>query len=182
MQFGLFMTPLHPPERPFAEAYDRDQAQIVLADQRGYHEAWIGEHLTERWANAPAPDLLIAPALLQTEKSILATGDTLLALHHPMEVAHRYQHPKRRGTLQTAAGKSDPHMPDEAMDVDYMMEPRWIVGDPQACADRMRQLSEQVGGFGKLLASTQDSDDPSWDHRSLQLPMEEVGPRLSDLL
>jgi hypothetical protein len=29
-----------------------------------------------------------------------------------------------------------------------------------------------VGGFGMLLAITQDSDDPVWDHRSLQLLME----------
>jgi hypothetical protein len=32
-----------------------------------------------------------------------------------------------------------------------------------------------------LLAITQDSDDPAWDHRSLQLFMEEVGPRVADL-
>jgi limonene 1,2-monooxygenase len=49
MQFGLFMMPLHPPHRTFADSYDRDVAQIVLADQLGFCEAWIGEHLTERW-------------------------------------------------------------------------------------------------------------------------------------
>jgi hypothetical protein len=32
-----------------------------------------------------------------------------------------------------------------------------------------------------LLTITQDSDDPEWDHRSLQLLIEEVGPRLADL-
>ena len=89
MQFGLFMMPLHPPERSFTESYDRDLAQIVLADRLGYHEVWIGEHLTERWENAPAPELLIAQALLKTEKIILATGVTLLALHNPVELAHR---------------------------------------------------------------------------------------------
>jgi len=31
------------------------------------------------------------------------------------------------------------------------------------------------GGFGRLLAITPDSDNPEWDHRSLQLLMEEVG-------
>src|SRR5438093_13073702 len=55
MQFGLFMMPLHPPERSFTESYDRDLVQIVLADRLGYHAVWIGEHLTERWGNAPAP-------------------------------------------------------------------------------------------------------------------------------
>jgi alkanesulfonate monooxygenase SsuD/methylene tetrahydromethanopterin reductase-like flavin-dependent oxidoreductase (luciferase family) len=72
-------------------------------------------------------------------------------------------------------------MPDEAVDVEYMMEHMWIVGDPQECADRIRQLYETVGGFGMLLAITQDSDNPEWDQRSLQLLMEEVGPLVADL-
>src|SRR6266852_236082 len=78
MQFGLFMMPLHPPHRAFADAYERDVEQIVLADQLGFREAWIGEHLTERWDNAPAPDLLIAQALKLIRNVKLGTGVTLL--------------------------------------------------------------------------------------------------------
>ena len=89
MQFGLFMMPLHPPHRAFADCYDRDIAQIVLADQLGFREAWIGEHLTERWENAPAPDLLLAQALALTKRVRLGTGVTLLALHNPVYLAHR---------------------------------------------------------------------------------------------
>ena len=89
MDFGLFMMPLHPPDRAFADAYDRDIAQIVLADRLGFREAWVGEHLTERWENAPAPDLLIAQALALTRHIKLGTGVTLLALHDPMYLAHR---------------------------------------------------------------------------------------------
>ncbi len=89
MQFGLFMMPLHPPHRAFADGYDRDVDQIVLADQLGFHEAWVGEHLTERWENAPAPDLLLAQALALTKNVRLGTGVTLLALHNPVYLAHR---------------------------------------------------------------------------------------------
>jgi len=89
MKFGLFMMPLHPPHRSFADSYERDVAQIVLADRLGFREAWVGEHLTERWENAPAPDLLIAQALTQTKRITLGTGVTLLALHHPVYLAHR---------------------------------------------------------------------------------------------
>ena len=89
MQFGLFMMPLHPPHRAFADGYDRDIDQIVLADQLGFREAWVGEHLTERWENAPAPDLLLAKALALTKHVMLGTGVTLLALHHPVYLAHR---------------------------------------------------------------------------------------------
>jgi alkanesulfonate monooxygenase SsuD/methylene tetrahydromethanopterin reductase-like flavin-dependent oxidoreductase (luciferase family) len=89
MQFGLFMMPLHPPRRAFADGYQRDVDQLVLADQLGSREAWVGEHLTERWENAPAPDLLIAQALALTKHVRLGTGVTLLALHNPVYLAHR---------------------------------------------------------------------------------------------
>ena len=89
MHFGLFMMPLHPPHRTFADSYRRDIDQIVLADRLGFREAWIGEHLTERWENAPAPDLLIAQALALTTTIKLGTGVTLLALHNPVYLAHR---------------------------------------------------------------------------------------------
>jgi limonene 1,2-monooxygenase len=52
MQFGLFMMPLHPPERSFTESYDRDLAQIVLADRLGYHEVRKWGHGWLTWAVA----------------------------------------------------------------------------------------------------------------------------------
>ena len=358
MNFGLFMMPLHPPRRSYADSYDRDIELIVQADRLGYHEAWIGEHITEMWENAPVPELLIAQALVLTERIILATGVTMLPLHHPVDTAHRiamldhmargrfywgigvrslptdlhlygieynsmddvreqgkealevilglwqaedghfgfegkyyqvhapeyapelerrlymkpYQLPHPpigvatsnpgsdsirmagergwipmtnlmahhvtdlwktveegaastgqdadRGRLRIgreiyvgetpesardearivlgrpfnehqwknrkAGGnlallKLDPNMADEAVDVDYMMENVWIVGDPQECADQIRQLYEKVGGFGHLLSITQDPDDHSLVQRSLRLLMEEVAPRVEDL-
>ena len=89
MEFGLFMMPLHPPNRSYADSYDRDLELLVLADSLGYHEAWIGEHVTETWENAPAPELIIAQALARTKNIILGTGVTLLPLHHPVDTAHR---------------------------------------------------------------------------------------------
>jgi alkanesulfonate monooxygenase SsuD/methylene tetrahydromethanopterin reductase-like flavin-dependent oxidoreductase (luciferase family) len=93
----------------------------------------------------------------------------------------QHQLPNRKGSGLIKATKIEPEIPDDALDVDYMMENIWIVGDPQECADRIRQLYEEVGGFGHLLAITQDPDDPAWEHECLQLLMEEVGPRVSDL-
>ncbi len=89
MEFGLFMMPLHPPHRGYADSYDRDIDLLVLADKLGYHEAWVGEHITEMWENAPVPELLIAKALALTENIVFATGVTMLPLHHPVDTAHR---------------------------------------------------------------------------------------------
>ena len=358
MEFGLFMMPLHPPRRSFADSYDRDMELIVQADKLGYHEAWIGEHITEMWENAPVPELLIAQALALTKNIVMATGVTMLPLHHPVDTAHRiamldhmargrfywgigvrslatdlhlygieynsmddvreqgkealdvilglweaedgkfgyegkyyqvhapetdpvlerrlhykpYQTPHppigvaastptsetlrmagERGWIpmtnlmdqhigelwkrveegaaisgrtpdrselrvgrevyvgetpesardearivlgrpfdehqyinRKAGGnltyvKLDPDMPDEDVTVDYMMENVWIVGDPQECAAKIRKSYEDVGGFGHLLAITQDPDDHSLMQRSLRLLMEEVGPQVEDL-
>ena len=360
MNLGLFIMPLHPPRRSFADSYDRDMELIVLADRLGYHEAWVGEHITEVWENAPVPELLIAKALALTENIVLATGVTMLPLHHPVDTAHRiamldhmargrfywgiglrsiptdlelygvdwrnmqavreqgrealevvlglwaaedghfsyegtyykvhapesppelerrlyykpFQQPHppigvaastpnsdtirlagERGWIPmsssnllardlrthwslveqgaTTTGKQadrsqwriarevyvgespeaareearvvlgrpfedhqwinlkagrnlvplklDPSMPDEAVNIDYMMENAWIVGDPQECAHKIRQVYQDVGGFGTLLAITHDPDDHSLVQRSLRLLMEEVLPRLNDL-
>ena len=72
-------------------------------------------------------------------------------------------------------------MPDEAIDVDYMLDNVWIVGDPQECADKIRQLYKEVGGFGRLLFITQDPDNHSLMQNSTKLLMEEVAPLIEDL-
>ena len=77
--------------------------------------------------------------------------------------------------------KLDPGMKDEEVTVEYLMENVWIGADPKECADKIRALYEEVGGFGTLLSITADSDDASWDHESLTLLAEEVGPRIKDL-
>jgi alkanesulfonate monooxygenase SsuD/methylene tetrahydromethanopterin reductase-like flavin-dependent oxidoreductase (luciferase family) len=92
-----------------------------------------------------------------------------------------HQRPSRAGTIQMQIMKLDPSMADDAIDVDYLMENLWIVGDPEECADKIRMLYETVGGFGTLLSVTADSDNPAWDHESLRLLAEEVAPRISDL-
>jgi alkanesulfonate monooxygenase SsuD/methylene tetrahydromethanopterin reductase-like flavin-dependent oxidoreductase (luciferase family) len=60
-----------------------------LADSLGFSEAWIGEHFTAPWEPVPAPDLLIAQALMQTKNIKLASGAHLLPFHNPIELAHR---------------------------------------------------------------------------------------------
>ena len=359
MRFGLFMMPLHPPHRSYADSYDRDLDLIVKADQLGYTEAWIGEHITERWENAPCPDLLIAKASAMTENIIFGTGVTLLAIHNPVDLAHRlamldhlcrgrfywgigtraiptdlelygldpsdrkavgersaevldvvlkiwenegkfeyhgkyfdisapvldpvterglymkpyqlphppisaaatsirsdsiknagakgwipmssptlsipnlighweefsdgavgagrtpdrhvwriardvlvaataqeareranavlvrnyeqHQQPNRQPSL-LAGSKTDPNLPDEAIDVEYMMDNIWIVGDPQECAEQIRKIYGEVGGFGTLLTVTQDPDDHQWQHECLELLKNDVGPRIADLV
>ena len=89
MQFGLFMMPSHPPERNIYDAHQWDLQYLTLCDELGFDEAWIGEHFTSPWEPIPAPDLLIAQALMQTKRIKLGSGAHLLPFHHPAELAHR---------------------------------------------------------------------------------------------
>ena len=89
MKYGMFMMPSHPPERELFQAHQWDLDCLSLADDLGYDEAWIGEHFTSPWEPIPAPDLMIAQALMRTKNIKLATGVHLLPYHHPAELAHR---------------------------------------------------------------------------------------------
>lgn len=89
MQVGYFTMPLHPPGSDYTRCLDQDLEQIILLDQLGYQEAWIGEHFTSVWESLPAPDLLIAKAIPQTRQIILGTGVTCMPNHNPFAIAHR---------------------------------------------------------------------------------------------
>ena len=89
MKYGLFMMPNHPPERKIYDSHQWDLDYLVMADELGYDEAWIGEHFTSIWEPIPAPDIMIAQALMRTKKIKLGTGAHLLPFHHPAELAHR---------------------------------------------------------------------------------------------
>ena len=81
--------PSHPPERSPREGQRWDLEELERLDSLGFEEAWIGEHFTAVWEPCPAPDLLIAQALLRTKQIHLGPLGHLLPYHHPIELAHR---------------------------------------------------------------------------------------------
>ena len=89
VDYGLFTMPSHPPERSLYDGHQWDLQQLRWADELGFSEAWIGEHHTAPWEPHPAPDLLVAQALMQTRNIRLGPGGFLLPYHHPAELANR---------------------------------------------------------------------------------------------
>ncbi len=191
---GFYMKPYQKPHPPIGVAATSiGSAAIRLAGARGFmpmsSSLLAPAHLKDHWplveAGAASAGRAADRRQWRIGRDVFVAETSKLAQERAREVLGRnyvrHQYPNRRGTSQMAACKIDPSMPDDALDVDYMMEHLWIVGDPEECADRIRRLYESVGGFGMLLAITTDSDNPEWDHRSLQLLIEEVGPRIADL-
>jgi alkanesulfonate monooxygenase SsuD/methylene tetrahydromethanopterin reductase-like flavin-dependent oxidoreductase (luciferase family) len=46
MKLGVFSMPAHPPHRGYADAVEEDVDMLVLADELGFSQAWLGEHST----------------------------------------------------------------------------------------------------------------------------------------
>ena len=76
VKLGMFTMPSHPPERGLRAGFEWDLQVLRWADELGFSEAWIGEHHASPWEPLPAPDLLVAQALLQTKRIRLAPAVT----------------------------------------------------------------------------------------------------------
>jgi len=87
VRLGYFAMPLHPAGRTWSETLREDREAVILADRLGFHDAFIGEHLTDRHENITNALLFLATLIPDTEQIRLATGTTNLSHTHPALVA-----------------------------------------------------------------------------------------------
>ncbi|MGE3935858.1 MAG: LLM class flavin-dependent oxidoreductase [Rhodospirillaceae bacterium] len=87
MRLGLFMMPVHPLHRDYAATLREDREAIVLADRLGFHDAFVGEHLTDRAENITSSMIFLATLIHATKTIKLGTGTTNLSHAHPVLVA-----------------------------------------------------------------------------------------------
>ena len=57
MKLGLFMMPLHPPEKSRTQGFDEDIEVVVRAEEMGFTEVWVGQHHTLAWEPLPSNDI-----------------------------------------------------------------------------------------------------------------------------
>jgi alkanesulfonate monooxygenase SsuD/methylene tetrahydromethanopterin reductase-like flavin-dependent oxidoreductase (luciferase family) len=77
--------------------------------------------------------------------------------------------------------KMDESMADSEITLEYLCDNVWLVGSPETVARKIRDLHQQVGGFGGLLIGATDWQDSTvWD-RSITLFAQQVVPLLADL-
>lgn len=87
MKLGLFMMPLHDPERPYLDVLRDDREAILLAEKLGYDEAWVGEHYSCSTEPIPDPLQFMATLIYETKRIKFGTGVINLPQHHPAQVA-----------------------------------------------------------------------------------------------
>jgi alkanesulfonate monooxygenase SsuD/methylene tetrahydromethanopterin reductase-like flavin-dependent oxidoreductase (luciferase family) len=87
MRLGYFTMPLHPLQRDPAQTLQEDREAIILADRLGFHDAFVGEHLTDRAENVTNSFIFLASLISETKSIKLATGTSNLSQSHPTVIA-----------------------------------------------------------------------------------------------
>ncbi len=87
MRLGYFAMPMHPSNRPWQATLEEDRQAVIFADRLGFHDAFIGEHLTDRYENITNSMVFLASLIHDTERIKLGTGTANLSQMHPGLVA-----------------------------------------------------------------------------------------------
>ncbi len=89
LRLGMFLMPVHAPNKPLAQCYDEDLELIVRCEALGLDEFWVGEHHSSTYENIVMPEIFIAKALGVTKRIRLGPAPVCLQYHHPVHVASR---------------------------------------------------------------------------------------------
>jgi alkanesulfonate monooxygenase SsuD/methylene tetrahydromethanopterin reductase-like flavin-dependent oxidoreductase (luciferase family) len=87
MKLGMFMMPVHPLDRSHTQTLKEDREAVILADRLGFHDVFIGEHLTDQAENITNSMLFLATLIHATKRIKLASGTCNLSQLHPVLVA-----------------------------------------------------------------------------------------------
>ncbi len=87
MRLGYFTMPLHPLHREPAVTLQEDREAVILADELGFYDAFVGEHLTDKAENVTNSFIFLATLIHATKKIKLATGTSNLSQSHPTLIA-----------------------------------------------------------------------------------------------
>ncbi len=69
INYGMFIMPFHPPDKPLSRCFDEDIELVVLAEELGFDEFWIGEHHTMRYESIVVPEVFIGRLLGEARSS-----------------------------------------------------------------------------------------------------------------
>src|SRR6202044_2161332 len=91
MEFGIFSNGFRP-HTTTSQTYEEDLAEIVLADQLGYRDAYISEDHGEpvyigKVDTLQVPELLMCKAAAVTKRIRMGAAVKLIPLHHPVDTA-----------------------------------------------------------------------------------------------
>ncbi len=87
MNLGFFTMPIHPLAKDWRQSLREDRAAFILADELGFTEGYVGEHVTDRAENITSCAMFIATLVDATKRIKLGTGTINMPNSHPASVA-----------------------------------------------------------------------------------------------
>jgi alkanesulfonate monooxygenase SsuD/methylene tetrahydromethanopterin reductase-like flavin-dependent oxidoreductase (luciferase family) len=87
MKLGFFTMPIHPLDKDWRQSLAEDREAFQLADELGFVEGYVGEHVTDQAENITSCAIFIASLVDATQSIRLGTGTVNLPNAHPAAVA-----------------------------------------------------------------------------------------------
>ena len=87
MKLGFFTMPVHPLNKDWRQSLAEDREAFMLADELGYTEGYVGEHVTDRAENITSCVAFLAWIASCTRNLRLGTGTMNMPNNHPAAVA-----------------------------------------------------------------------------------------------
>ena len=87
MKLGFFTMPIHPLDKDWRQSLREDREAFILADQLGFVEGYVGEHVTDKAENITSCITFIATLVDATKNIRLGTGTVNMPNAHPAAVA-----------------------------------------------------------------------------------------------
>ncbi len=184
----------HPPIVVTAVApYSRG---VTAAAERGW-DPISANFLQPRWVETHWPNYVEGCAKVgrradlanwRVAKSIFVADDAATAERYATEPRgpyHFYYHSLFTKLLRAGRAnlfKTDPDMPDDALDLATIVDQLVIRGTVDSVVEQILEFRETVGDFGTLLYAGHDWTDKDLARRSMVLMAEEVMPRINAAL
>ena len=87
MDLGFFTMPIHPVHKDWRQCLREDREAFLLADELGFTEGYVGEHVTDSAEQITSCTMFIASLAAATKTMRLGTGTVNLPNSHPANVA-----------------------------------------------------------------------------------------------
>src|ERR1700761_6682413 len=93
MNLGFFTMPIHPLDKDWRQSLQEDREAFLLADELGFTEAYVGEHVTDRAENITSCVAFLAWIAAATNNIKLATRTINRPNAHPAATAAQLSMP-----------------------------------------------------------------------------------------
>ena len=87
MELGFFTMPIHPLTKDWRQSLAEDREAFLLADELGFVEAYVGEHVTDKAEQITSCTMFLASLASAVKNMRLGTGTVNLPNSHPANVA-----------------------------------------------------------------------------------------------